>query len=221
MLFFLLKFQLFSNFSTIRLSKSTLPGIFCLLWHFFLAQTSITRFFTSSFPKFEKLNISATYKSIIIIFSVNLPLVFIYKFRKKEIQLQPPGEPREHRLGQVLQGRSKSKFNIILSFIISIFLSSSGILINFKPTIWEPREHRLGEVLQGRSKSKLNIILPYSIFLSGFHNPNYFEIKKFLARMFQNISIGNFQLPRKFLFHSDLVATDDIVNPLITSFLWL
>ena len=38
--------------------------------------------------------------------------------RKKEIQLQPPGEPREHRLGEVLQGRSKSKFNIILSFFL-------------------------------------------------------------------------------------------------------
>ena len=31
----------------------------------------------------EKLNIFAIYKSIIIIFSVNLPLVFIYKSRKK------------------------------------------------------------------------------------------------------------------------------------------
>ena len=51
-------------------------------------------------------------------FSVNLPLVFTYKFRKKEIQLQPPEEPREHRLGEVLQGRSKSKFNIILSFVL-------------------------------------------------------------------------------------------------------
>ena len=51
---------------------------------------------------------------------MNFPLVLnIYKFRKKEIQLQSPGEPREHRLGEVLQGRSKSKFNIILS--ISFF----------------------------------------------------------------------------------------------------
>ena len=54
-----------------------------------------------------------------MIFSVNLPLVFIYKLSKKEIQLQPQGEPnRVHRLGEVLQGRSKSKFNIILSFFI-------------------------------------------------------------------------------------------------------
>ena len=42
--------------------------------------------------------------------------MYIYKFRKNVIQLQPPGEPREHRLGKALQGRSKSKFNIILSF---------------------------------------------------------------------------------------------------------
>ena len=64
------------------------------------------------------LNISAIYKSIIIIFSVNFPLVFIYKFRKDFFinQIQPLGEPREHRLGEVLQGRSKLKFNIILSF---------------------------------------------------------------------------------------------------------
>ena len=47
---------------------------------------------------------------------VNLPLVFICKFREKEINLQPPGEPREHRLDEVIQGRSKSKFNISFLF---------------------------------------------------------------------------------------------------------
>ena len=62
---------------------------------------------SSSYKKVEKLNISSLYFSIIIIFSMNLHLVFIYKFRKKDIQLQPPGEPREHRLDEVLQGRSK------------------------------------------------------------------------------------------------------------------
>ena len=40
-------------------------------------------------------------------FALNLPMLFIYKFRKKELQLHPPGEPR---LCEVLQGRSKSKF---------------------------------------------------------------------------------------------------------------
>ena len=44
----------------------------------------------------------------------NLPL--------REIQLQPPGEPGEHRLGEVLQERSKSKFNIILSYSFIVFV---------------------------------------------------------------------------------------------------
>ena len=51
------------------------------------------------FPKVEKLNISAIYKAIIIIFSVKLPMVFIVK-----IQIQPPGEPQvpqEHHPGEV------------------------------------------------------------------------------------------------------------------------
>ena len=47
---------------------------------------------------------------------MNLPLVFIYNFCKKEIEIQPPGDPLEHRLGKVLQGKNKSKLNIILSF---------------------------------------------------------------------------------------------------------
>ena len=86
---------------------------------------------------------------------MNLSLVFI---RKKEIQLQPPGEPRDHRLGEVLQGRSKSKFYIILSFFLKIFLYlSSGVIFHKfqnKPP-GEPREHYLGEVIQGSLKSKL------------------------------------------------------------------
>ena len=60
----------------------------------------------------EKLNISATYKSIIQFFSGNLPLVFIYKFYKKEIQIQPPREPREQHLGEIRQETLKLKFNI-------------------------------------------------------------------------------------------------------------
>ena len=52
-------------------------------------------------PKF-KLNISLTYKAIIIIFSVNFSMVNIYKFCKNEILIQTPGEPREQRfLGPV------------------------------------------------------------------------------------------------------------------------
>ena len=71
----------------------------------------------------EKLNISAIYKSISIFLSANLPFVFIYKF----CQLQPPGEPREYRLGEVLQGRAKSKvkLNLPLVFISSLFIQVS------------------------------------------------------------------------------------------------
>ena len=32
-------------------------------------------------------------------------------------QHQPAGEPREHHLGEVLQGRTKSKLNIIFSYL--------------------------------------------------------------------------------------------------------
>ena len=56
----------------------------------------------------EKLNISANYKSIILILLVNLPLL-TYKFCQKKLQ---PGEPRERHLGEVRQGTLKLKFNI-------------------------------------------------------------------------------------------------------------
>ena len=68
----------------------------------FVAQTSIIRFFF----------ISAIYKSILLIFSLNLPLVFIYKFYQKEIKILLPGEPREQHIGKVRQGTLKLKFNI-------------------------------------------------------------------------------------------------------------
>ena len=51
-------------------------------------------------------------------FSVNLPIVLIYFYfiLKKNIYILwwyilyiPPGEPRKHRVGEVLQGRSKFK----------------------------------------------------------------------------------------------------------------
>ena len=42
------------------------------------------------------------HKAIIILFSVNLPMVFIYKFCKKELPaIQPSGKPREQHLGEV------------------------------------------------------------------------------------------------------------------------
>ena len=56
----------------------------------FVAQTPITRLFSIV----EKLNISFIYKSIILIFLVNLPVIF---FRKENL-IQPPGEPRQLNL---------------------------------------------------------------------------------------------------------------------------
>jgi len=43
---------------------------------------------------------------------VNLSLVSIYKFDKKEIKIQPPGEPRKQHLGEVRQGMLNLKLNI-------------------------------------------------------------------------------------------------------------
>ena len=112
---------------------------------------------------------------------MNLPLVFIYKFRKKEIQIQPPGEPREHRLGEVLQGRWKSKCNIILSFFslnLSFIFKWHFDKFQIQPP-GEPLEHHLCEVQQGRSKSKFNITLSYSIVL-------FFWFRFPLSKLFRN-----------------------------------
>ena len=46
-------------------------------------------------------------KIIFIFFSLNLPFVFIFKWHFDKFQNQSTG----HHLGEVLQGRSKSKFN--------------------------------------------------------------------------------------------------------------
>ena len=63
---------------------------------------SFLSFFYNSCFFFKKLNISAIYKAIILIFfSVNLPIIFIYKFFLKKILIQPPGEPRKQHLGEV------------------------------------------------------------------------------------------------------------------------
>ena len=64
-------------------------------------ETSITPFSFSSLLsskqlKLKKLGILSIYSSIILIFSVNLSMVFFYKFCKKEIFIQPPRESREH-----------------------------------------------------------------------------------------------------------------------------
>ena len=52
-----------------------------------------------------KFNISVVSKATILIFLVNLPMVNIYKFHKKEFFIQPPEnwELREQHLGDVWQ----------------------------------------------------------------------------------------------------------------------
>ena len=69
---------------------------FFLSFHLEYVQTFITRFLLllllSFFllpPKVKKLNISAIYNAIIVIFSANLPMIFINKFCIKGI-IQPP-----------------------------------------------------------------------------------------------------------------------------------
>ena len=59
-------------------------------------ETSVFRF-SSSFSKVQKVKYLHPCNHPII--SVNLPMVNIYKFHKKEILIKPPGEPREQHLG--------------------------------------------------------------------------------------------------------------------------
>ena len=44
---------------------------------------------------------------------------------------QAPGEPREHHLGELLQGRSKSKFNIIPSYLVLYLWVQGSIIQNY------------------------------------------------------------------------------------------
>ena len=90
-----------------------------------LLETSIFRFSFSFFPLFpmlKKLNISLIYKAIVVIFSVDLTMINLYKFCKKEILIQPPGEPREQHLGDV-----RSKVFRLIKVRISNWLLNSKI----------------------------------------------------------------------------------------------
>ena len=61
-----------------------------------------SNFYKSLFSSiFVKLDISIISEAIILIVLVNLPMVNIYKFYKKETLVQPPWEPREQHLGGV------------------------------------------------------------------------------------------------------------------------
>jgi len=69
----------------------------------FFVDSSI--FYNPFFSIVEKLNISAIYKSIILI--VKLFVVFIYKFCQKENLIKPPVELREQHLDEFRQRTSK------------------------------------------------------------------------------------------------------------------
>ena len=72
-----LQFELFEIF--LKRTRLYRPfRSFYLLWIFFVAQTF--------FFIVEKFNISAIYQPIILIFSLNLPLVFIYEFYQKKFK---------------------------------------------------------------------------------------------------------------------------------------
>ena len=65
-------------------------------------ETSIACFLLSFFLSKDQ---KVKYLSHLLInhpyFLVNLPMVFIYKFYEKIILIRPPGELREHHLGEV------------------------------------------------------------------------------------------------------------------------
>ena len=121
-----------------------------------------------------------------------LPFVFIYKFYKKEIQIQ---ENLKNNI--VVKFDKKYWFEIQWIFKLYFYFVKK---ITLNPTT-RRTSRTLVDVLQGMLKY---YIILFDIFLgggggSGFHNPNYLEIKKdliskFLAPMIQNILIGNFQL---------------------------
>ena len=55
--------------------------------------------------------------------------IYLFLFCKKKNQ------PREHRLGEAIQGRSKSKFNIILSYLIVMFFLGNQKYLEIKKDI--------------------------------------------------------------------------------------
>ena len=70
--------------------------------------------YTSFVKKKFKSNHQENSRTSHYLFFFNLLFLISFKWHF-QFQNQPPGEPREHHLGEVLQGRLKSKFNIILS----------------------------------------------------------------------------------------------------------
>ena len=121
----------------------------------YLSISLCTNSWSEQFWRDGRYAVYCVHKSIIITFSVNLSLVFIKKFGRKrfnsnhgveslfslilplvfilkygfyKFQNQPPGEPREHHLVEVLQGRSKYKYNIPLVDSKVFFLVQVSII---------------------------------------------------------------------------------------------
>ena len=57
--------------------------------------------------------------------TLKLKFNIIAIFQQKRKLNPPPGEPHNYHLGEVLQRRSKAKFNIILSYMIVLFFGGS------------------------------------------------------------------------------------------------
>ena len=77
----------------------------CFLWFFFVEQTSIT------FKGWKVKDLRHLLTNHHNFFSESSFGIYIHVSKKN--QLHQPGKPREHRLGEVLQRRSKSKLYII------------------------------------------------------------------------------------------------------------
>ena len=176
----------FAIFSKMPRSISTLLVILSFMF-FFVAQTSITLFFSSKGWKVKYVrHLLFNHHNF---FSESSFGIYIHDLQ--DIQFQPPGKPWEHRLGEVLQGRPKSKFNIL--FFLSLNLTLVFILCHFdkfqNQSTGEPREHHLGEVLQERSKSECNITLAYLIVLF------FWGVQVLLLEIFRNKKISYFRTP--------------------------
>ena len=103
-----------------------------------------------------------------------------------------------NRRSENLPARSKSKFNIILFYllvrILGLGFHNQNYLVIEKYFI--SKFH--APMIQNNLNSKLSNIQKF-LFCSCLYSPNYFFSSKFLTPMFINISIGNVQIFLKFL----------------------
>ena len=95
-----------------RLYNTTPPLPISPFFNFQLEETSITRVFI------------LIYKAIILI-TVNIPMVSIYKFCKQEIVHNPttiPGEHQKHHLGELSSGKKSQRKNIVFGELLQFKL---------------------------------------------------------------------------------------------------